>query len=230
MLGDRVAAAECDAAVAAPAAEIPAEDLQEFLAGVFPHTLFQRPVGADGCAREVMTVLTLVPVNLRGLSRFHSDGACGTDGKTYGKTYVTAFVPFAGCLGEHQMFAVNPAFEVCTPTALQRTACHKYRGTAAGPVMDRKGLDIENMSHFIHRLTPVWLCSARSRKHHILHMSSFLFQSLCMYRCRVYLHLRSMRSCRIRVLPGNDRRRRCRCRQWKRSVWKGRTCLSHSLS
>lgn len=176
MLGDGVAAAECDAAVAAPAAEIPAEDLQEFLAGVFPHTLFQRPVGADGCAGEVMAVLTLVPVNLRGLSRFHGDGACGTDGKTY----VTAFVPFAGCLGEHQMFAVNPAFGVCAPTALQRTACHKYRGTAAGPVMDRKGLDIENMSHFIHRLTPVRLCSARSRKHHILHMSSFLFQSLCM--------------------------------------------------
>lgn len=51
ILGDGVSAAECDAAVAATAAEIPAEDLQEFLAGVIPHTLFQRPVGADGCGR-----------------------------------------------------------------------------------------------------------------------------------------------------------------------------------
>lgn len=226
MLCDGVAAAECDAAICTPAAEIPAEDLQEFIAGIFPYTLFQCPVGADGCAGKVMTVLALVPVYLRGLSRLHGDGACRTDRKTY----VTAFVPFAGCLGKHQMLAVNPAFRVCAPTALQRTACHKYCGAAAGSVMDRKGLNIKNMSACIHRLTPVLLCSARSRKHHILHMSSFLFQSLCMCRCRVCLHLQSMHSCRIRALPGNDRRHRCRCRQWERSVWKGHTCLSHSLS
>ena len=64
-------------------------------------TTSHNPRSTVGTVTEIYDYLRLLYARtvsythlLRGLSRLHGDGACRTDRKTY----VTAFVPFAGCL------------------------------------------------------------------------------------------------------------------------------------
>ena len=158
MLGDGVAAAEGDAALAAPVAEIPAEDLQQLLTGVLLDALLQGFVGADPGAGEVRAGAALVPVHPGRLPRRHGNGAGGADADTH----ITALFPLAGVLGKHEVFAIDPALRVGAPPALEGAAREKYRGAAPGPVVDGEGLNVKNMSGFAHTLIPGRPCSARS--------------------------------------------------------------------
>jgi hypothetical protein len=136
MLHQWVATREGNATTGPPIAEIPSQNLDEFIYGIVLDALFEDTVRAGGCAFECPAVPANLQVDVMPAIRIEVDGAA----RACIPACPAALLPFAQVFRIHQVLVDDPALRVRAPAALERTTRQEDVRPASRSVVNRKAL------------------------------------------------------------------------------------------